>query len=67
MAVQFDNIGRPLNDASNVATTLGVANPGGGVGIRVIIDDSVLASEMDAWLALRAVNNEIRKRTWPVS
>ncbi len=67
MAVQFDNIGRPVTDAKSVTTTLGVANPGGGVGIRVIIDDSVLTSEMDAWLALRAINNEIRKRTWPVS
>ncbi len=67
MAVQFDNIGRPVTDASSVTTTLGVANPGGGIGIRVLIDDSVLTSEMDTWLALRAVNNEIRKRTWPVS
>jgi len=67
MAVQFDNIGRPVTDAASVATTLGVANPGGGIGVRVIIDDTVVTSEMDTWLALRAINNEIRKRNWPVT
>lgn len=67
MAVQFDNIGRPVTDAASVATTLDVANPGGGIGVRVIIDDTVVTSEMDTWLALRAINNEIRKRNWPVT
>lgn len=67
MAVQFDSVPRPQNDSSGITVTLAVANPGGGVGMRLIIDDTVITSEQDAWLALRAINNEIRRRTWPVS
>lgn len=67
MAVQFDSVPRPQNDNSGITVTLAVANPGGGVGMRLIIDDTIITSEQDAWLALRAINNEIRRRTWPVS
>lgn len=67
MAVQFDSVPRPQNDNSGITVTLGVANPGSGIGMRLIIDDTVITSEQDAWLALRAINNEIRRRTWPVS
>lgn len=67
MAVQIDSVPRPQNDSTGVTVTTGVGNPGGGIGMRVIIDDTIITSEMDAWLALRAINNEIRKRTWPVT
>ena len=67
MAVQFDSVPRPQNDNSGLTVTTGVGNPGGGIGLRVIIDDTVITSEQDAELALLAVTNELRKRTWPVS
>lgn len=67
MAVQFDSVPRPQNDSSGITVTLGVANPGSGIGMRVIIDDTVIASEQDAELALLAITRELRKRTWPVS
>lgn len=67
MAVQFDSVPRPQNDNSGITVTLGVANPGSGIGMRLIIDDTVITSEQDAWLALRAISNEIRRRPWPVS
>lgn len=67
MAVQIDSVTRPRNDSTGVTVTTGVGNPGGGIGLRVIIDGTIITSEMDAWLALRAVNNEIRKRDWPVT
>jgi len=67
VAVQFDSVPRPQNDNSGITVTLGVANPGSGIGMRLIIDDTVITSEQDAWLALRAISNEIRRRPWPVS
>ena len=67
MAVQIDSVPRPQNDSTGVTVTTGVANPGGGIGVRVIIDDTVITSEQDAELALLSITNELRKRNWPVT
>lgn len=67
MAVQFDSVPRPQNDNSGLTVTTGAANPGGGIGLRVVIDDTVITSEQDAELALLAITNELRKRNWPVT
>ena len=67
MAVQFDSVPRPQNDNSGLTVTTGFANPGGGIGLRVVIDDTVITSEQDAELALLAITNELRKRNWPVT
>jgi hypothetical protein len=67
MAFQIDSVPRPQNDISGLTVTLGVGDPGGGVGVRVIVDDTVITSEVDALLALKSIENEIIRRTWPVS
>lgn len=67
MAFQVDSVPRPQNDISGLAVTLGVGNPGGGIGVRVIIDDTIITSEVDALLALEAIENEISRRNWPVT
>lgn len=67
MAVQIDSAPRPQNDISGLTVTTGVAAIGGGVGVRVIIDDAVIISEVDALLALKSIENEISRRNWPVT
>lgn len=67
MAVQIDSVPRPQNDISGLTVTLGAGNPGGGIGVRVLIDDTIVTSEQDALLALKAIENEISRRNWPVS
>lgn len=67
MAVQIDSVPRPQNDITGLTVTLGAGNPGGGIGVRVLIDDTVITSEVDALLALTAISNEISRRNWPIS
>lgn len=67
MAVQIDSVPRPQNDISGITFTTGVGNPGGGIGVRVIIDDTIVLSEQDAWLALEAIRLQLTRRTWPVT
>lgn len=67
MAFQIDSVPRPQNDISGLTVTLGAGNPGGGIGVRVIVDDTVITSEVDALLALKAIENEISRRSWPVA
>lgn len=67
MSVQIDSVPRPQNDISGLTVTTGVAAIGGGVAVRVIIDDAVITSEVDALLALKAIENEISRRSWPIA
>lgn len=67
MAVQFDSTPRAVADDSNVAVTLGAGNPGGGVGVRVLVDDTVIVSKEAALRHLQTVMEVITKRTWPVA
>lgn len=67
MSVQYDSTPRAVVDGSNVVRTLGVASLGGTIGVRVIIDDTVLTSEQDALLALKSVETLIKATTWPAS
>lgn len=67
MAFQIDSVPRPQNDVSGLTVTLGAGNPGGGIGVRVIIDDTVVTSEVDALLALESAKNEISRRNWPIT
>ncbi len=67
MAVQIDSVPRPQNDISGLTVTTGAGNPGSGIGVRVLIDDTVVTSETDALLALESIKNEISRRNWPIS
>lgn len=67
MSVQFDSTPRAVDDATNVAVTLGVASLGGTIGVRVIIDDAVLTSREQAYLAIYAITQLLNEKTWPVS
>lgn len=67
MSVQFDSTPRAVDDATNVAVTLGVASLGGTIGVRVIIDDAVLTSREQAFLAIYAIEQLLLEKTWPVS
>lgn len=67
MAIQFDSTPRAVDDATNVVVTLGVASLGGTIGVRVIIDDAVLTTREQAFLALNSIADLLNEKTWPVS
>lgn len=67
MGVQIDSVPRPQNDISGLSVTLGAGNPGSGVGVQVIIDDLVITSEADAFLAIESIKNEVGRRNWPIT
>lgn len=67
MSVQIDSVPRPQNDVTGLTVTTGVAAIGGGIAVRVIIDDAVITSETDALLALESIKNEISRRNWPIT
>lgn len=67
MAVQFDSTPRAVADHSNVATTLGVGAIGGGIAVRVIVDDAVITSKETALRHLETVMDAITAAPWPVS
>lgn len=65
MAIQYDAVPRVGNDNTNITRTLAVANPGGGIGVRLIIDDTVLTSKTDARLAIISLLETVIENTWP--
>ena len=67
MSVQFDSTPRAVDDAGNVAITLATASLGGTIGVRVTIDDAVLTSREQAFLAIYAILHLLNEKTWPVS
>ena len=68
MAVQIDQIPRALGDGTGMTFTLGAGNPGGGIGVRVLIDDTVVLSAQDAAVILDNIAQRvISSKTWPVS
>lgn len=67
MSVQYDSTPRAVEDGSNIATTLGAASLGGTIGVRVIVDDTVLISKEQAIAALETISEKIVKQTWPAS
>lgn len=67
MSVQYDSTPRAVEDASNVVTTLGAASLGGTIGVRVIIDDSVIGSRTAALHHLETVMDTITKQNWPAA
>lgn len=67
MSVQYDSTPRAVDDAGNVAITLGTASLGGTIGVRVTVDDAVLASKEQALLALDTVRQKIIEKTWPAA
>lgn len=67
MSVQYDATARTGGDNTGLVTTLGAASLGGTIGVRVIIDDAVLTSEVDARLAIMSILNLLGTQTWPVS
>lgn len=44
-----------------------VGNPGGGVGVRVLIDDTLITSKSAALLALTAIRQRVGEDTWPLA
>lgn len=67
MSVQYDSTPRAVDDASNVAVTLGAASLGGTIGVRVTVDDAVLTSREQALLAIDTVRQKIVEQTWPAA
>lgn len=67
MSVYFDNTPRSVDDGSNVVVQLGQASLGGTLGVRVIIDDAVLTSREQAFLALEEIKGLLLEKTWPVT
>lgn len=67
MSVQFDGVPPVGPDGTNVTLTTGVAAIGGGVGVRIIIDDAVVTSELQAHLIITALEDAISRNTWPVA
>lgn len=64
MAKQFDIV--PGGDKLAVAKST-VANPGGGIGVRVIIDDALITSKTAARLAVEAIRQRVTEDTWPIA
>lgn len=65
MAIQYDAVPRVGNDNTNITLTLAVANPGGGIGVRLIIDDTVLTSKEQVMLAITSLYETMIENTWP--
>lgn len=64
MAKQFDIA--PGGDKIAVAKST-VANPGGGIGVRVIIDDALVTSKAASRLAVEAIRQRVTEDTWPIA
>lgn len=64
MAKQLD-VAPGGDKISVVKSTVGAI--GGGIGIRIIIDDAVITSRMAARLAVEAIEQRIREDTWPLA
>lgn len=67
MSVQYDSTPRAVEDASNVATTLGAASLGGTIGVRVIVDDAVMTSKAEVLRHIDTVVQVITEQTWPAA
>ena len=65
MAIQYDAVPRVGNDNTNITRTLAVANSGGGIGVRLILDDTVLTSKEQVLLAITSLYETLIKNTWP--
>ena len=67
MSVYFDSTPRAVDDATNVVVQLAQASLGGTLGVRIIIDDAVLTSREQAYLAITSIADLLSEKTWPVS
>lgn len=67
MAVQYDAVPRVGNDNTNITRTLGVGAPGGGIGVRIIVDDAVLTSKNDVLQEVTSLMETIIEGNWPAS
>jgi len=54
------------NDKIAIAKST-VGAPGGGIGVRVIIDDTVLTSKEQAALGIEIAIQKIMEDTWPLA
>lgn len=64
MAKQLDFVRG--NDKIAVAKST-VGAPGGGIGVRLIIDDTVLTSKEQAALGIETAIQKIMEDTWPLA
>lgn len=64
MAKQLDIV--PGGDKLAVAKST-VANPGSGIGVRMVIDDTLITSRTAALMALTAIRQRISEDTWPIA
>ena len=67
MAVQIDGVPPVGLDNTGITVTLGVAAPGGGVAIRILIDDTIVPSRTAALHIIEKLEYELRRRDWPVA
>lgn len=65
MAIQYDAVPRVGNDNTNITRTLERDDPGGGIGVRLIIDDTVLTSKEQVLLAVTSLVETVIENTWP--
>ncbi len=65
MAIQYDAVPRVGNDNTNITRTLAVGNPGSGIGVRLIIDDTVLTSKEQVLLTVTSLVETVIENTWP--
>jgi hypothetical protein len=67
VAVQYDAVPRVGNDNTNITRTLGVGAPGGGIGVRIIVDDAVLTSKSDVLQQVTSLMETIIEGQWPAA
>lgn len=67
MPATYDVTARPVGDTSTVTVNPSASAVGGGVGVRILIDESVFNTREQVVIALEAVTREILRRPWPVS
>ncbi len=65
MAIQYNAVPRVGNDNTNITRTLAVGAPGGGIGVRLIIDDAVLTSKEQVQLIVTSLLETVIENTWP--
>ncbi len=67
MAIQYNAVPRVGNDNTGITIVTGAGAPGGGIGVRITIDDTVLTSKADVLKAITSLMETVIENTWPAS
>lgn len=67
MAVQYNATMRVGNGNTGVNVVLGAGAPGGGIGVRVTVDDATLTSKEQVIICIESIVQAIIAQSWPAA